>query len=96
MNLQESIRRILREETKIPVFIKRRFSPKALEELLDVIRYKIEEDEQHENDIIYDTVRQFIFRYRVDDVIMHGTDQEYWESYLKLEKPLIKYVKSEL
>jgi hypothetical protein len=96
MNLQESIRRILREETEVPLFIKRRFTPKVLEELLSVIRYKIEEGEQHENDIIYDTVRQFIFRYRMDDVIMNNTDQEYWESYLKLEKPLIEYVKSML
>ena len=94
--LMESIRRVLKEESEIPVFLKRRFTPKVLDELLDVIRYKIEEGEQHENDIIYGTVRQFIYRCRMDDVIMHNTDQEYWESYLNLEKPLIQYVKSML
>ena len=93
MKLESLIKSIVVEENNSFAFIRRRFSPEVLDELLNVIRYKIEEGEQDENDIIYDTVRQFIFRHRMDDVIMHDTDQEYWESYLKLEKPLIQYVK---
>jgi thioredoxin-like negative regulator of GroEL len=43
MNLQETIRRILREETEIPLFLRRRFSPEDLEWLVNDVKEMIDD-----------------------------------------------------
>jgi hypothetical protein len=95
MNLQQTIRRILREETEIPLFIKRRFTPEDLEWLINDIKELIEFGESLDT-AIYDGVREFIKGKKFSDIDEFGDEQSYWDSYLKYEKPLVKYVKDKI
>jgi hypothetical protein len=94
MNLQESIRRILREETELPLYIRRRVDMEELDDLVFDVKDLIDSD-YNKIDAIYDTVRQFIatkksFKFNYD------TEQGYWDSYIDVEKPLVNYVKTKL
>ena len=95
MNLQESIRRILREETELPLFIRRRFNHKDLDQLINdvedaILRYG---NDKHIDDAIYDEVRGFITEF-VDYEDWHNmNDNKYWDTWLKYETPLVNYVK---
>jgi hypothetical protein len=95
MSLQESIKRILREETELPIFIRRRFTMKELDKLINNVEDAILKygDDKHIDDTIYDEVREFIKERRFDDIDEFGDDQDYWRTYLKYETPLVKYVK---
>ena len=97
MNLQESIRRILREETELPLSVKRRININDLNDLVNDIKDLIDSG-YDKTDAIYDTIRQFISASgRFTDVINNsGAEQDYWDSYIEVEKPLINYVKSQL
>ena len=93
-NLQESIRRILREETELPLYIRRRVDMEELDDLVFDVKDLIDSD-YNKIDAIYDTVRQFIatkksFKFNYD------TEQGYWDSYIDVEKPLVNYVKTKL
>ena len=92
MSLQESIKRILREETELPIFIRRRFTMKELDKLIDDVDELIYYGGTTEESI-YDAVREFIKERRFDDIDEFGDDQDYWRTYLKYETPLVKYVK---
>jgi len=98
MNLQESIRRTLKEETKLPSFIRRRYSEEDIDGLIANVKYSIPRygDDKHIDDVIYDEVREFMM-YTLD---LHGihpddwTGNEYFVQLSKFEKPLRDYVKS--
>ena len=98
MNLQENIRRIQEmmglNENLSPWF-KRRFDIDELDDLIKDIKDQIEEGESLDT-AIYDTVREFIKKGKFSDIDEFGTDVSYWESYLKYERPLVKYVKEKL
>jgi hypothetical protein len=98
MNLQENIQRI-QEVMKIneisDIFLRRRFNTDELDELVKNIKEQIDEGESLDT-AIYDTVRHFIAIRNFYDINNVGTDQEYWDSYLRYEEPLIKYVKEKL
>ncbi len=94
MNLQESIRRILREETELPLYIRRRVSMEELDDLVLDVKDLIDSN-YDKTDAIYDTVRQFVAtkkEFKFND----ETEQVYWDSYIEVEKPLVKYVKTNL
>jgi hypothetical protein len=95
MNLQETIRRVLREEANLPVFLKRRFGKDELDDLIKDIKDQIEEGESLDT-AIYDTIRQFVATKNFNNIVDTGTEQQYWDSYLVYEKPLVKYVKERL
>ena len=96
MNLQETIRRILREETELPLYIRRRVSLEELDDLVLDVKSLINSDYDKIN-AIYDTVRQFIASKKYFEKNTEtGTEQEYWDLYLTMEKPLINYVKTKL
>ena len=98
MNIQENIRRILREETEVPIFIKRRFRKKDLDQLINNIEDAILQygDDKHIEDAIYDEVREFITEF-VDYEDWHNMhDNKYWHTWLKYETPLVNYVKTKL
>jgi vacuolar-type H+-ATPase catalytic subunit A/Vma1 len=59
MNIQESIRRILREETELPSYIRRRVNMEELDDLVLDVKELIDSD-YDKTDAIYDTIRQFI------------------------------------
>ncbi len=97
MNLQEHIRKVLREETqKLPAFLLRRVTEKKLDRLIKDVRKKIrlgfEEDEA-----IYDEVRNFI-AWEFLEVLNRDfpREQDYWDFYMKIEKPLVDLVKTKL
>ena len=100
MNLQESIRRILKEETKLPSFIRRRYSEEDIDELISNIKTSIPKygDDKYLADVIYDEVREFMMD--KSDFGYHGTlrndltGNEYYLQLYKLEEPLRDYVKS--
>jgi hypothetical protein len=93
MNLKSTIRRILKEETEIPLFIRRRFTLEDLEWLVNDVKDLINNGHD-KTDAIYDTVRQYVagssFKFP------EWSEQEYWDSYLEVEKPLVDYVKNKL
>jgi hypothetical protein len=98
MNLQENIRRILREETEVPLFIKRRFNHKDLDQLINdvedaILRYG---DDKHIDDLIYDEVRGFITEFVDYEDWYNMNDDKYWDTWLKYETPLVNYVKTKL
>ena len=100
MNLQESIRRILKEETKLPSFIRRRYSEEDIDELISNVKTSIPkyDDDKNIDDVIYDEVREFMMD--KSDFGYHGTlrndltGNEYYLQLYKLEEPLRDYVKS--
>jgi hypothetical protein len=79
----------------ISPWILRRFDIDELDDLVKDVKDQIEEG-QTMIDAIYDTVRQFIATKQFNDIDNAGTEQEYWDSYLVYEKPLIKFVKEKL
>ena len=94
MNLQESIRRILREETELPSYIRRRVNMEELDDLVLDVKELIDSD-YDKTDAIYDTIRQFIATkksFKFD----YETERQYWDSYIDIEKPLVNYVKTKL
>ena len=86
---------ILREETEIPLFVRRRFSHEDLEWLVNDVKELIDYGESLDT-AIYDGVREFIKSKKFSDIDEFGLEDNYWESYLKYERPLVKYVKSRL
>lgn len=95
MNLQDNIKRILREETEIPLFVRRRFKPEELEWLINDIKELIEFGESLDT-AIYDGTREFIKSRQFSDIDVFGDEQSYWDSYLRYERPLVDYVKQRL
>ena len=93
MNLKESIRRILREEIKMPLQLKRRVNNDVLDELIYTVKSLIDSG-YDESDVIYDTVRQFIATKQFK--LKNDSEQSYWDSYIEVEEPLVDYVKSKL
>jgi hypothetical protein len=98
MNLQENIQRIQEmmglNENLSPWF-KRRFDIDELNDLVKDVKDQIEEGESLDT-AIYDTVRQFIATKNFSDINDTGTEQQYWDSYLRYERPMIEYVKERL
>ena len=95
MSIKETIRRILREETELPVFVRRRFSPEDLDWLVNDVKEMIDDGESLDT-AIYDGTREFIKSRKFTDIDEFGPDEDYWISYLKYEKPLVDYVKKKL
>ena len=94
-NLQENIRRILREETELPIFIRRRVTGDDLEWLVNDVKELIDYGESLDT-AIYDGTREFIKSRKFPDIYEFGPDADYWESYLRYERPLVDYVKKKL
>ena len=97
MDIQENIRKILREETEVPIFIKRRFRKKDLDQLInDVESAILQYGDNNLEEAIYSQVREFITEF-VDYEDWHNmNDNKYWDTYLKFETPLVNYVKTKL
>ena len=93
--MRQTIRRILREETEIPLFVRRRFTLEDLEWLANDVKEMID-DGYSLDTAIYDGVREFIKSKNFSDVDEFGLDADYWSSYLNYERPLVRYVKSKL
>ena len=73
-------------------FIRRRFSIDDLNKLIEDVTELIEYNGDIESSV-YDAVREFIKEGKFSDIDEFGFEQDYWDSYLKYEKPLVKFVK---
>ena len=94
MNLQETIRRILREETELPIYIRRRVSLEELDDLVLDVKSSIDAG-YNKTASIYDTITQFIAS-KKEFKFNNETEQGYWDSYIEVEEPLVNYVKTNL
>jgi len=95
MRLQEHIRKVLKEETDLPIYIRRRLTQEDLEWLVNDVKELIDYGESLDT-AIYDGTREFIKSRKFPDIYEFGPDADYWESYLKYERPLVKYVRDRL
>jgi hypothetical protein len=95
MKLQEHIRKVLKEETDLPIYIRRRLTQEDLEWLVNDVKELIDYGESLDT-AIYDGTREFIKSRKFPDIYEFGPDADYWESYLKYERPLVKYVRGRL
>jgi hypothetical protein len=82
-------------ESTISPWVKRRFDIEELTDLVSDVKSLIDSG-YDKIDAIYDTVRQLIATKQFNDINDDGTEREYWDSYLRYEEPLIKYVKVKL
>ena len=93
-NLQESIRKVLREETILPLYIRRRVSTVELDDLVLDVKSSIDVG-YNKTAVIYNTIRQFIAS-KKEFKFNNETEQGYWDSYIEVEEPLVNYVKTNL
>ena len=93
--MRQTIRRILREETEIPLFVRRRFTLEDLERLVNEVKEMIDDGDSLDT-AIYDGIREFIKSKNFSDIDEFGLDADYWSTYLDYERPLVRYVKNEL
>ena len=82
-------------ESTISPWVKRRFDIEELTDLVSDVESLIDSG-YDKIDAIYDTVRQLIATKQFNHINDDGTEREYWDSYLRYEEPLIKYVKGKL
>jgi len=76
-------------------FLKRRFSADDLEWIVNDVKEMIDEGESVDT-AVYNGIRWFIIHKKFSDIDEFGDDDSYWSSYLKYEKPLVVFVKSQL
>ena len=86
---------ILKEETEVPAFLRRRFSSEDLDWLVNDVKELIDYGESLDT-AIYDGIREFVKSRKFADIDEFGLDADYWESYLRYERPLVDYVKKKL
>jgi len=86
--------KVVISEPELNLFLRRRFSPEELTQLIDDVKDLIDEQGIIHISEVYDTIRQFIKSKKFSDIDEFGDDNSYWRSYLLYEKPLIAYVKS--
>ncbi len=86
---------ILKEEIEVPAFLRRRFSPEDLDWLVNDVKEMIDYGESLDT-AIYDGIREFVKSRKFADIDEFGVEADYWESYLRYERPLVDYVKKKL
>jgi hypothetical protein len=82
--------------SQLTSFLKRRFSIDELNDLVLLVKHRIEDEGIMEEMVIYDEIRNFLASKKNDDINDNGTEQEYWDSYLRYETPLVEFVRSTL
>ena len=99
MNLQENIRRILREENTLPNLIRRRFSEEELDKLVSNVERTFEThriSQQHREDVIDAEVDDFIMNSVYYGEFEDFDDEIYQDIYNLYREPLVDYIKSKI
>ena len=99
MNLQENIRRILREENTLPNLIRRRFSEEELYKLVSNVERTFEThriSQQHREDVIDAEVDDFIMNSVYYGEFEDFDDEIYQDIYNLYREPLVDYIKSKI
>lgn len=77
-------------------FLKRRFSIDELNELLITIKHKIDDEGVMQDMVIYNEIRNLVASKMKQYLNDTGIEQDFWDSYLVFETPLVEFVKSSL
>ena len=99
MSLQESIRKILREEYTLPNLIRRRFSEEELYKLVSNVERTFEThriSQQHREDVIDAEVDDFIMNSVYYGEFEDFDDEIYQDIYNQYREPLVDYIKSKI
>jgi len=98
MNLRESIRRILKEESKKHLtnyghlFVRRRFTQEELDQLMNNITTSVSNGHDFEDEI-YNQIRVLLNDKKPKDLDVDDESQ-YWSRYVKYEMTLGNYIRS--
>jgi hypothetical protein len=76
-------------------FLKRRFTPDELAQMVESVKGQLEDGESVST-AVYDTIRHYVSLKDFQDIVDSGTEQEYWDSYLTYEIPLVLFIKASL
>ena len=76
-------------------FLKRRFTPDELAQIVEAVKDVLEDGESVDT-AVYDTIRHYVSLKNFQDIVDSGTEQQYWDSYLTYEIPLVLFVKASL
>ena len=82
-------------DKQLKTFLRRRFTPDELNEMINSVKEQIDEGESVDT-AVYDTIRHYIAIKKFEEINTQGTEQEYWDSYLIFETPLVYFIKSSL
>ena len=80
---------------QLSTFLRRRFSIDELNEIVHSVKEQIEDGESVDT-AVYDTIRYYVSLKKFNDINNVGTEQDYWDSYLFYESPLVSFIKSSL
>jgi hypothetical protein len=94
---------VILKDKQLYRFLIRRFSIEQLDELVERVQEEMNQDyhrfqmnQNHKPEhVVYDIVREFI-SWNVSDIVDQGVEQEYWDSYMAYEAPLVYYIKQRL
>ena len=110
MNLQEHIRKVLREETHIPPVIRRRVSTEIIEEAFESALDRMSESMENPNSVIYKekgTTLWLFAKFVIDEMVTY-LEQDYFTNdnriyfedddfyYDKIRKPLLRHYGSRI
>ena len=100
MEIRKIIRRILMEEPELPSYLRRRINQYELDNLVDHVEYKIDHGSLGYSDnqlkrAIEDSIFYFIEQNSLLQELLNGitSEDEYLETYSKIEIPLTNYIK---
>ena len=78
--------------SQLEAHIRRRFSIEDINQIIRSVKKQIEDGDSVDT-AVYDAIRHHIALKRPTRINDEGTEQEYWDSYLKYEIPLVEFVK---
>jgi len=81
--------------SQLSSFLKRRFTPDELAQIVNSVKEQLEDGESVDT-AVYDTIRHYVSLKDFQDIVDSGTEQEYWDSYLTYEIPLVLFIKASL
>lgn len=95
VTLKENNMKYIINHSQLASFIRRRFSIEELNQIISSVKEQIEDGESVDT-AVYDTIRHYLSLKKSSEIIDDGNEQEYWDSYIKYETPLVEFVKHTL
>ena len=92
VTLKENNMKYIINHSQLASFIRRRFSIEELNQIISSVKEQIEDGESVDT-AVYDTIRHYLSLKNPSDISDDGAEQQYWDSYIKYETPLVKFVK---
>ena len=78
--------------SQLAACIRRRFSIEDINQIIRSVKEQIEDGESVDT-AVYDTIRHYLSLKNPSDINDDGVEQQYWDSYIKYETPLVEFVK---